>query len=317
MSRGKTLRDLAGDPRQIASVRRFVLADGGEAGVEGLAFSTGGGLDFWVLPGRLLDIGTVSWRGVQVAWQSPAGFRPLPAAMRGERDFGRAFGGFLNTCGFDHIRQSVSGEPMHGSAPFMPARLTGYGEAWDVREPTLYCEGETAIWAFGAGGHRLRRRIEAPIGGATIRIVDRIEVLGPSPLPIMALYHFNLGYPLHCAGTCILFEGADLSGPLPQQELAAMPTNLYPAKGDLAVCRVIGGGGIEIELRWNAATLPWLQLWRDLRPGSGVLSVEPCSTGRNPDGMNADVSPTVPGDGITFEIEIHVGDAPDADFEKR
>ncbi len=308
-----TPRDFVGDPRQIASVRRIVLADGAESGVEALAFSTGGGLDFWIFPGRLLDIGTLSWRGAQIAWQSPAGFRPLLSPTRGGRDFGRAFGGFLNTCGFDHIRQPADGKPMHGSAPFMPARLIGYGEAWDATEPILYCEGEAVVWAFGAGGHRVRRRIEAPIGGATIRIVDRVEIVGPTPLPIMTLYHFNLGYPLHRAGTSILFDGADVSGRLPQRESAALPSKLYPAKGDRAACGVRGGGGIEIEFRWNATTLPWLQLWRDLRPGNGVLSVEPCSTGRNPDGTNAEVQPTATGDGITFEVEICVGDAPDAE----
>lgn len=310
MSREESPRYLAGDPRQIASVRRFTLADGAEAGVDSLAFSTGGGLDFWVLPGRLLDIATLSWRGVQVAWQSPAGFRPMPAAItRGERDFSRAFGGFLNTCGYDHIRQPTGGKPMHGSAPYTPARLTGYGEEWDAPVPILYCEGEAPIWVSGVGGYRLRRRIEAPIGGARLRMSDRVQVVGPTPLPIMVLYHFNLGYPLHRAGTRILFDGADLTGPLAQQEPAVTPSVLYPVTGDRAVCRVHGGGGIATTFGWRTATLPWLQLWRDLRPGCGVLSVEPCSVGRNADGTKADVPPTAPGDEIVFDIDIELADA--------
>ena len=51
------LRDRVGDLRQIASVRQIVLGDGDEQGVRALAFSTGGGLDFWALPDHSLDIG--------------------------------------------------------------------------------------------------------------------------------------------------------------------------------------------------------------------------------------------------------------------
>ncbi len=40
-----------------------------------LAFSTGGGLDFWVMADRSLDIGPLWYRGSPVAWQSPSGFR--------------------------------------------------------------------------------------------------------------------------------------------------------------------------------------------------------------------------------------------------
>lgn len=39
-------RHLVADPRQFASVRRIMLAEGPETGIETLDFSTGGGLDF-------------------------------------------------------------------------------------------------------------------------------------------------------------------------------------------------------------------------------------------------------------------------------
>ena len=50
------LRSLVGSLRQYASVRRIVLDDGGERGVRALAFTTGGGLDFWAMADRALDI---------------------------------------------------------------------------------------------------------------------------------------------------------------------------------------------------------------------------------------------------------------------
>ena len=91
-------RPLVGDLRQIASVRRIVLDDGPKRGVSALAFSTGGGLDFWVLVDRAMDIGPLWHRGTPMAWQSPAGFRH-PALVDVEGDgghgFGRGFSGFL------------------------------------------------------------------------------------------------------------------------------------------------------------------------------------------------------------------------------
>ena len=104
----RELRAKVGDLRQFASVRRITLDDGVERGVRALAFSSGGGLDFWALSDRSLDIGPLWWKGMPVAWQSMAGFRS-PALHDPEEDGGRGYSrtnsGFLVTCGLDHIRQ--------------------------------------------------------------------------------------------------------------------------------------------------------------------------------------------------------------------
>ncbi len=125
MRSAEDLRSLTGDRRQVASVRRIMLDEGPERGLAALAFSTGGGLDFWVLADRALDIGPLWWRGMPVAWQSPAGFRHpslVDPEEDGGRGFERAFSGFLMTCGLDHTRQPVDGRPMHGRLHALPAR---------------------------------------------------------------------------------------------------------------------------------------------------------------------------------------------------
>ena len=106
----KDLRTRVGDLRQFASVRRIVLDDGAERGVAALAFSTGGGLDFWVLADRSLDIGPLWWRGMPVGWQSMAGFRS-PHLHDPEEDGGRGYS------------RSQFRVPRHLRArPFSPAR---------------------------------------------------------------------------------------------------------------------------------------------------------------------------------------------------
>ena len=225
-----------------------------------------------------------------------------------ERRFSGGFGGFLNTCGFDHIRQPAGGRPLHGSAPFTPARLFAHGEDWDKPEPMLFCEGEAIIWSHAGFGHRLRRRIEAPIGGVSLSIHDRVEIVGPQSAPILALYHFNLGYPMIGTGTEIRLDGRTISGPLTVPEQAPTAPVIHSTTNQNTTCRVVGTNA-SVDFRWCSDTLPWLQLWRDLRPGSGALSVEPCTTGRTADGNNEASEPLAPGQGLSFDIEIALGEA--------
>jgi hypothetical protein len=293
------LRSKVGDLRQFASVRRITLDDGVEHGVRALAFSSGGGLDFWVLSDRSLDIGPLWWKGIPVAWQSMAGFRN-PALHHAEEDGGRGYGrtssGFVVTCGLDHIRQPAEGHPQHGRLPFTPARLTAHGEDWDRAEPVLYCEGEVMQFRFQGEALRLRRRIEVPIGGCEIRFTDVVENLGASASPQACLYHFNLGHPAIAPGTTVRLGSRKLMTvtalPDPNSDTTSVS---YPAGEDhRAVCTVstpgAGGASLDIVFDFATATLPHLQLWHDLRPHAGVLSVEPCSSAKI-DGVEQIIQP--------------------------
>ncbi|WP_448956028.1 DUF4432 family protein [Labrys neptuniae] len=312
----RSLRPVVGDLRQVASVRRIVLDDGAERGVRALVFSTGGGLDFWVMADRSLDIGLLSWRGQQLGWQSPAGLR-APALMSADGDagmgFGRGFGGFLVTCGLDHIRQPQDGRPLHGRLPHTPARLLSYGEDWSAQEPVLYCEGEVIQWRYGGEAFRLRRRIEAPIGGSGLTILDAIENIGPAPEPLSLLYHFNLGYPAVATGTVVRQEDRAILGPLTMPDEGTPPPAMLHRSPDRGMthCVVetpVDTGMRRVCFRYDAGALPYLQLWRDLRPNCGVLSIEPCNIGRLDNGLNEPGSLLAPGDTLSFRVEVWVED---------
>lgn len=182
-------RRLLGDVRQFASVRRIVLEDGQERGVRALAFSTGGGLDFWVLSDRSFDIGPLWWRGME-----------------------RGFSGMLVTCGLEHVRAPDGASPLHGRLPFTPGRLLAYGEEWDAPGPHLFCKGEMVQYRIGGEGLLLTRRITTPIGGTELRVDDVVENIGPEPQPIEMLYHVNPGFPLVDEGTTVMLDGTCISG---------------------------------------------------------------------------------------------------------
>ena len=309
------LASLVGDLRQVASVRRIVLDDGAERGVRALAFSTGGGLDFWVLSDRSLDIGPLWWCGTQLAWQAPGGFRS-PALTDPDGDggygFNRSFSGFLVTCGLDHIRQPANGHPLHGRLPFTPARLTAYGEEWAGYEPVLFCEGEVLQARIGGEALRLRRRIEAPIGGSTVRIRDEVENLGAEPSPQAILYHFNLGFPSIAPGAVVHFGERIVLGPIAMPASGhPQPAVTFPSAGRhdaRAIVRTPAGGqeSLDVAFEFDGTTLPHLQIWHDLRPRTGILAIEPCTSARNAAGRSAPELILEPGERRAYAIQTTI-----------
>ncbi len=276
-------RDRVADLRQVASVRRIVLDDGPERGVRALAFDTGGGLAFWVLADRSLDIGPLGFRGMPVGWQHPAGF-VAPGLHDAQADGGtgiqRAMSGFLVTCGLDNARQPRDGMPLHGSLPLTPARVTGCGEAWDREEPVLHAEGEVTTAHMGGACFRLFRRIEAPVGAARLTVIDRVENIGPERAEMRVLYHTNFGFPMVDYGMELTLGG---------QEIAA--------EHGAPVCHPTPiGSSVDLTrpgcTRWPSARmrmesdLPYFQVWRDARPRRNILALEPSNCDRAADGTS-------------------------------
>lgn len=310
------LRPLVGDLAQVAGVRRLVLDDGAERGVRLLHFDTGGGLVFWVAVDRALDVAALSWRGVPLAWQGPNGLRSPAlhdAEGEGGRGLMRSFSGLLVTCGLDHIRQPRDGHPLHGRLPFTPARLLAYGEDWERGEPVLFCESEVVQARLGGEHLRLRRRIEAPVGGGVVRLRDEVANRGAAPLPQAMLYHVNLGFPAVATGAELrLDDGTLLAGPL------AMPQDAEPG----VVCRKVEGGpepwrratlrpapgssAPAFTVAFRTDTLPWLQTWLDPRPGTCALGIEPCTSDRLPDGTSGPEAVLEPGATRAYAVDFVV-----------
>ena len=237
-------RDLAehgGSLSQFAGVRLMTLGDGVERGIRMLEFRTGTGLRFTVLVDRCMDIADCEHRGRAIGWHSPTGFRhPGLHDYEGEGGLGwlRSFSGLMVTAGLDHTlfmhdddaghynygpRAKVSSS-LHGRVGTIPARLTGYGERWEGDRCILWCEGVIQqSTMFGEDLH-LHRRIEADVGGDSIRLHDRVVNHGFSPTPHMFLYHINVGHP-------VLAEGSRYLAPLRETVWAAHAGADYAASG--------------------------------------------------------------------------------------
>ena len=311
MQRGD-LRSRLGSLQQFAGVRRLVLDDGPERGVAVLELSTGGGLDFWVMADRGLDIGMLRWRGMPVAWQSPQGFmHPALGHVEGDggRGFGRMLSGFLCTCGLDGVRQPVDGRPLHGRLAMVPARVSTAAAMWDLPVPVLRVEGECVQYRQGGENLRLHRVIEAVIGGSEIRLTDTVTNDGDQPQPHDLLYHFNLGYPSIGPGTTVERAGAIWVGPIDLPELAMPPPIQCMASGAHDAPVVVrtplaDGSRFCLSMTFASETLPWVQLWRDLRPGCGLLAIEPCASQWLPGGLSAPVPALGPGESRCYGLRV-------------
>lgn len=293
-------RGLAATPRANAFARRMTLSDGPEAGLDCIALTTGGGLDAWLLAGRCLDIGPLWWRGRQVAWMPPQGFAHA-AFRRAEEEqghgYGRMFGGALVTCGLMHIRQPAEGQPLHGRLPYTPARVTLCRE----RGALLEVEAEIVEARIGGPTLILRRRIEAE--GSTLRIRDEVENAGPAPVPQVILYHFNVGWPLIAPGVTATLDGAKLAIAHAPGDPAAQPTVICQPSS-LGEARLVSPEGVALTLHFDTTTLPFLQLWHNLRPGVGVLALEPVSVD-----MGAAYPLLSPGETRRFSLDLTLSDA--------
>lgn len=310
------LPDLTGNLRQLASVRSIVLDDGAERGTRALAFSTGGGLDFWVMSDRTMDIGPLWFRGTPLAWQHPAGFvAPDLHASGSDRGTGieRSLSGLLVTCGLENVRQPLDGMPLHGSLPLTPARITSQGEDWQASTPCLFAEGQIIQAHLSGACFRLTRRIEAPIGGRRLRLIDRIENIGPEPAMMRVLYHINFGFPAVAEGTTLHLDEEEIfAAGRPGEGSPQVACHRSKAAGRFKahLQRPVSGAwpGISVEVEGPAASLPFVQVWSDPRPRRNILSVEPANCDRLETGESGQGPVLQPGRSWRADLEIRVAE---------
>lgn len=303
----------AGALSQFAGVRLMTLGDGVERGIRMVEFRTGTGLRFTVLVDRALDIADCEHKGRAIGWNSPAGFRhPGLHDYEGEGGLAwlRSFSGLIVTCGLDHTlfmhdddashyvygpREKVSSS-LHGRIGTIPARLTGYGEAWDGDECTLWCEGVVQqSTVFGEDLH-LIRRIEAKVGSDEIRLTDRVVNHGFYRTPHMYCYHINVGHPVLAEGSRYLAPIADTvwaahagddyrkqgvgyrTLPAPQMnfhEQVWQHEFVADAADEVPVALVNDSVGLGFEVVTRKDQFPCQYQWQNLQAGQYAMGIEP------------------------------------------
>jgi hypothetical protein len=323
-----------GDLSQVAGVRLVELSDGVERGVRAADVATGGGLEFTVLLDRGMDIGAASYKGLPLAWISPAGFaNPAhfePSGLGWLRTFG---GGLMTGCGLTQVGSPCEDEGellgQHGRLSHLPARHVGSGQEWDMDECSFWVDGELRQARLFGENLCLTRRIEAGLGQNRISIHDTVENLGDTSTPLMLLYHINLGFPLVDA-SCRLEAPAHQVRPRDKVAEPGIgewmrmhePTTGYSEQVFFHDLPVDGEGWASIRLvnptlrlwlrvRYQKESLPNLVQWKQMGQGAYVLGLEPSNCGvegRAKDRARGVLQYLEPDESREFEVEIEVGE---------
>jgi hypothetical protein len=286
-----------------------------------------------------MDIGAAEHAGLSFGWRSPTGFRH-PSLHDNADENGlawlRSFSGLLVTGGLDHTggvseidadhfhypaRKTVR-NGLHGRVANIPARLIGAGEAWDGDNCVLWAEGEVRQVAVFAEHLRLRRRIEADLGGDEIRLHDTVTNYGFDRTPHMYLYHINFGWPLLDEGTRVVapirrtlrYTDSVTKQRVSYQRMpgpqSAFVEQVYSHEvvaddeGLVTVALVNDARQIAVSVTWSLAQFPNFAEWLHLQEGAYTIGFEPVAHRRG-----RDATPTLwleHGESRTYESAIRV-----------
>jgi len=331
---------------QVAGVRLVTLGDGLERGVRALEFRTGSGFEFEILVDRCFDIGRCEFAGRPLAWRSNSGVVAPWYYESEEWGWFRAWGGgMVVTCGLDHTMDGAEDtaeqfhQPhmfktvrygLHGRVGGLPARLSGYGERWEGDECILWAEGEVLQSAVFGEQVRLRRRVEASVGGTSFRISDEVENVGFARTPHMLLYHCNVGFPVVDEASELLVPHRSvrtdpwselagherLTGPTPDFQEACFYYDVTPeADGTVPVAVVNRRLGLGLYQLSSARQLSAFMVWRMMGEGTYAVALEP---GTNPAMPRARaraegrITELAAGERRAYTLEIGVLDGPEA-----
>lgn len=313
---------------QLARIDRFIDDDGAGRGARRLRMVTGGGLEVEIHPDRALDLGQVTYRGIPLAWMSPAGMSsPALAESRGNhwlRSFG---GGLLATCGLDSFGPPTVDEgieyPQHGRVGVTPSSLTRA----DIVGEQLIVAGTVRQSAVFGENLVMQRTWSADLGGSTLRLTDTVRNDGLADAGHMVLYHVNIGWPLLDESAVLEVGSREIT---PRDEDARAGAGRWhqiepPHEGyreqvfghdfrDQGVATVSIDNpslNVRLELAFDSATLPALHQWKMSGEGHYVMGLEPVNVNTFAGRSGAKAAGVLPilrrGRDVSYSLEMRLG----------
>ena len=326
-----------GDISQICEAKSVSLRGGNREGTEAVSVKTGSGLNFYILPGRGMDIGVADYKGFSLSWRSstgevhPAFFEPEDSGM--DRNY---HGGLMHISGLTYsgLPCTDNGKKLglHGRASNIPAQNVYIDGQWNGDDYSLWIQGKVRETSALGENVLLTRRVTAKLGESKIIVEDQIENLAYSPIEHMVLYHTNFGWPLLDEDSELIVPTKsiepmtpEMAKDLPDYDRFQPPTSGYPGAlfyHDLAansegytkyalINRKLNGHGLGIYLKYSKNMLPNLVEWKMMGKGHYVLECGPANCkvgGRDKERENGTLKFLDPFETRFYEIEIGVLD---------
>jgi hypothetical protein len=299
----------------IATATSSIVANGKAAGCRAIDLRVEGGVTLRLLPDRGLDAADAWYAGVPLDWRSPVGETGTVAD-----DWMLSFGGGLMvTCGLHNVGVPSEGHGQHGDYTFQRADVEAVERSGDA----LIVQGSVSeVSSLGRHLH-VARTWRTYAGRGLVQLEDVVTNRGHTTEPALQLYHVNLGPPLWAEGAQLQIDAratrprdadaaafADAWTAAPALQPGA-PERVYEhdvAPGADGWCSAtVRHGPLELEVRWDAATMP--RMWQWVHPSYGVLGLEPanCSVlGIAHDRAEGRLPELAPGEERRTRLEIRV-----------
>jgi hypothetical protein len=313
------------DPRQFARIDEFSLEPGGRR----VRMTAADGFDVELLPDRALDLGSVSYQGIPLAFITPAVLASPDGA-----GFTRRFGaGLLTTCGLDHFGppQTDHGQelPQHGRASELPAAGVRSETSWRGGLYRLAVSGRMRQWGLFAEDLVWERTVSTALGSDTLTISDEITNARPDRWPHMVLYHLNIGHPVLDEDTTVtvsngggdpqprdadavagLSRWARFEPPRPGFAEQVFRHSLDTSSDSAEIAVANRGLGVTVVVTVEPHRLPWAFQWTMAGHGTYVLGIEPANcpviTGRSVARRSRVLEFLDPGETRRYDVGIRV-----------
>jgi hypothetical protein len=271
----------------IATAVSSIVTDGRAAGCRAIDLRVQGGIDLRLLPDRGLDAGDAWFGGVPLDWRSPVG-ETGPVAWDWMRSFS---GGLMVTCGLRNVGVPSEGVGQHGDFTFQKAEVEAVERSGDA----IIVQGRIAEVAALGYHLEVERTWRTYAGQGLIQLEDVVTNRGGETEPALQLYHVNLGAPLWSEGAELVLDArathprdADAA---PYADSWNQAPGIVPGARERVFEHEVAPGadgwcsavirnprlGLELEVRWDAATMPRMWQWVHPAPGLGVLGLEPAN----------------------------------------
>ena len=296
----RDLMKYMGSMQQAAYIRPLTYAEGRSTGLKAYEVKNGP-LCYKVLADKCLDVGELSYKGVNFSFLSKPGLQGRGADdTRGGEAIRSIMGGMFFTSGIENICApcAVDGVeyPMHGRMRSTPGEHLSADAFWAEDGYHLRAAGEMREAALFGENMVLRRGVETVYGTKTVTVTDTFENEGFRDEPLMLLYHVNLGWPFLDEGLRLYIptrgatpRDADAEGHEAEYDRMDPPKDYEPeyvflhdiradANGDTCAVAVNAALGLGFRIGWNVKNLPYFMEWKSTASGDYVIGLEPANS---------------------------------------
>jgi len=293
-----------GNISQVGGLREVTYNSGRAKGVDAIDVNAGA-LQFTVFPSRCLDIGQASYKGFPFGYISKSGLRSPEYFIedKGKGFLDSFYGGLLTTSGLNNVGVNciVEGREygVHGEIANIPAEMISKRMYWEESELLFEITGTIRHSRFYAEDLILERKIQTSLGSNNLTITDTIENRDFKPVPLMLLYHINIGFPFLDAKSELFTTKIKKSWPrTPSAEKGLANFNHFSdpidgieeecfyhsfetESGMASACLFnpqLGDQGMGFYVKYDTRQLPVFLQWKMMRSREYVCGLNPATT---------------------------------------